>query len=197
MDREYVAGRNIKPVSHELIAKLANDRKLPQIVENMSNSVGVSHNIECVEEDQQCLNESFINDIIDNEQHEVSDNMTVEENECATCLKQFYDKSTFRKHAKKGDCKEIICKREHNHDYKIIKFDTAEALREFGKSFGTQFHVKTPPSKIDIKATCREKGCPAHWNSKETKRPSGKVDYIFRGCISHASDCKHHEDNQG
>ena len=162
--------------------------------------MGVSFNIECEEEDQLILNESLIDDVIDSEQcdiGQVSDNVVVETNECDKCFKQLSNKYTFQTHTKKGDCKEVICKREHGHNYKVIKFDSAEAVKEYGKSFGTQFHIKTPPNKIDIKATCREKGCPAHWCSKETPRPSGKVDYVFRGCIAHSSDCKHHEDNQG
>ena len=200
VDRNFVAGRNIKPVSHKLIDKLAKEGKLPQSLQHVNNSVGVSFNIECLEEEQPCLNGSFIDNVMDNDNYDignVTNNMTLHDNECSTCLKQFSNKSNFTKHTKKDDCKEVICKKEHGHDYKIIKFETIEALKEFSKSFGNQFQIRTPKSQVNIKAYCREKGCQAHWYSKETDRPSGSIDFVFRGCVQHALDCKHHEANKG
>ena len=192
VEASVAQGLKLMPVSPREVAHLVRKARAkidPETVTDMTN------------EDQECLDDSLLDDIlsISGDYDKVSDCdsesklLIFEENECDTCFKQFSSKWSFRKHKKMGDCKIIICKEEHDHDYKIRKFGSGAEALAFGKSFGkTHCNKKTKQTHV---AHCREKGCPAHWSFRETERPSGKVEFVFRGCLAHGLNCRHHESN--
>ena len=192
VDASVVQGLKLKPVAPSEVAHLVRKAKVKSDTEaepDLTNG------------NQGCLDDSLLDDILggSEEPDKVSDHgsdskpLIVEENECKTCLKQFVNKANLNKHKEKGDCMQIICKREHDHKYKIVKFGSAGDALAFGKSFGKTRCKQLEEQKARF--TCRETGCPAHWSFKETRRPSAKVDYVFRGCLAHGLNCRHHESN--
>ena len=173
---------NIKPVSHEEVAQQAKEGRLKQSFQQFVDEVADT----LTSDTNKSPNES-------------PNPLIIEENECATCHKQFDKAKNLKAHLKANkttDCKAITCKVEHDHDYKIIKFESAEEAKSFGKTFGTGFTLKSAVNDLkNIRSNCREKGCAAKWSSQQTERPSGKIEYVFRGCLAHNPQCKYHVNN--
>ena len=96
------------------------------------------------------------------------------------------------------DCLQMICKSKHDHDYKVIKFGSADEALAFGIGCGKP-DVKwqrNPYFPEDTSKYYCEVGCPAQWSFKETRRPNDKIDFVFRGCLAHGLNCKQHESNR-
>ena len=198
VEASVVQGLKLKPVDPSEVAHLVRKRRVisePEAITNLTKG------------NQDCLNDSVLDDILrgSEELAEVTDPgrdskpLIVEERECDKCFKQFSKRGNLFIHKKREDCLQILCKAEHNHDFKIIKFASADEALAFGKSRGkphVKWSRKTPLSDGHIvRSTCREIGCSAHWSIKETRRPSGKVDHVFRGCLAHGLNCRLQESN--
>ena len=111
--------------------------------------------------------------------------------ECVNCFRTFQSKKTLNIHHRNMvDCRILICKEPHSHEYKLRKFSSLEEATSYCATLG-QFKkncLRRASGDIAPCGYCRNRkrfDCKASWSLKK----NGLGYFAFTGCLKHVDSC--------